>query len=399
MRRRIGNLFLGLVSCLAVLLAAELLLRLFGYQAALSQFYLTDPLLGWRLRPNAEGWQTEEGKQFVRINSAGYRDLEREIKKPKDVYRIAVLGDSFTQAMEVALAEAFPAVVEQELKHCEGLAGKTPEVLNFGVKGYGTGQELLSLKRDVWQYQPDFVVLAVFSENDVFDNHPELNHTDAELAPYFRLDKDGKLQLESVSDRSPWLSAVRSNTVWLKTHSHIGQLIDKFMRLTSATQGKRNQTRLIKKFGKNYGAVMIYRTPTLPELLEAWEVTEALLIEFSREVREKGAGFLLTTLSNPIQVEPNAERRNAFQRQIKSPDLFYPDRRIERLAIEQHIPHAILAPELQKLAESDNAYYHGFENMQLGNGHYNPLGHQRVGALLAEAICEEISRRPAAGIE
>lgn len=40
------------------------------------------------------------------------------------------------------------------------------------MPGYSTGQELLTLQDQAALYQPDIVVLAVYTANDVFDNHP-----------------------------------------------------------------------------------------------------------------------------------------------------------------------------------------------------------------------------------
>jgi hypothetical protein len=42
--------------------------------------------------------------------------------------------------------------------------------MNFGVDGYGTAQEFLTLTEDVWQFSPDIVVLAFFPGNDVRNN-------------------------------------------------------------------------------------------------------------------------------------------------------------------------------------------------------------------------------------
>lgn len=82
---------------------------------------------------------------LIRINSKGFRDLERETTNPADVFRIAVLGDSFAKAFQVPVDNTFWAVLEREINNsrCNALGGKTAEVLNLGVSGYGTAQELV----------------------------------------------------------------------------------------------------------------------------------------------------------------------------------------------------------------------------------------------------------------
>jgi hypothetical protein len=66
--------------------------------------------------------------------------------------------------------ETFCAVLERLLAADPGFAGKTVEVLNFGVAGFGTAQEWLTLKSDVLAFQPDRVILAMFTGNDISDN-------------------------------------------------------------------------------------------------------------------------------------------------------------------------------------------------------------------------------------
>ena len=43
------------------------------------------------------------------------------------------------------------------------------EVINFGVSEYGTTQ-YLTLKNHVWKYNPDLILLAFYSGNDISDN-------------------------------------------------------------------------------------------------------------------------------------------------------------------------------------------------------------------------------------
>ena len=94
---RIITPYLGLVvsGVLMALAIVEVFLRLSGLgHAGLYQF---DPDAGWSLRPNASLWQRQEGGGFVRVSSYGLRGPERPYRKPANTYRIAILGDSFTE--------------------------------------------------------------------------------------------------------------------------------------------------------------------------------------------------------------------------------------------------------------------------------------------------------------
>ena len=57
----------------------------------------------------------------------------------------------------------------------------------FGVSGYGTAQERsASSRRRVWPYfDPDVVLVATLTGNDIADNHPDLR-SGTDRAPFYR---------------------------------------------------------------------------------------------------------------------------------------------------------------------------------------------------------------------
>jgi hypothetical protein len=78
---------LFLLAALGVaLLGLELAVRASGYSAVF--WYRPDARLGWTLRPGARGWFIKEGRTFVRISDAGFRDRDHSLYKPDDVYRM-----------------------------------------------------------------------------------------------------------------------------------------------------------------------------------------------------------------------------------------------------------------------------------------------------------------------
>ncbi|GFO71481.1 hypothetical protein BJAS_P1025 [Bathymodiolus japonicus methanotrophic gill symbiont] len=169
-------------SVLVALLLAEASLALVGYSS--HSFHQSDSLLGSSLRANAEGVWKQEGNAVVKINSDGLRDVEHALEKPQDVFRIAVLGDSYMEAFQVDFERSFPRLLQQNLQHKGTLAGKKIEVINFGCAGYGTARELIMLQQHVWKYKPDLVLLAFLTANDVRDNSKALNKV--EYIPYLK---------------------------------------------------------------------------------------------------------------------------------------------------------------------------------------------------------------------
>src|ERR1700749_992120 len=173
-------------SVVVSLLIFEVFLRATGFTYPV--FYQPDEVRGYSLRPGMEGWYRKEGEAFIRINSDGLRDREHAKQKPPGVFRIAVVGDSYAEAFQVEQEKAFWSVLERRLQDCQALAGRKVEVINFGVSGYGTAQELLTLREKVWNYSPDLVLLAVTTNNDVLDNSRALKVTDE--IPYFVMSGD-----------------------------------------------------------------------------------------------------------------------------------------------------------------------------------------------------------------
>ncbi|PWT94006.1 MAG: hypothetical protein C5B55_03420 [Blastocatellia bacterium] len=104
------------------------------------------------------------------------------------------------------------------------------------------------------------------------------------------------------------------------------------------------------------------------------------------EVNAHGARFVVATLSKPEQVIPNAHQSSSFMSQIGVSTLFYPDERIKALGTKEGFEVITLAPEMQKYAQANKVFLHGFGS-NIGNGHWNENGHRVASDLLAESIC------------
>lgn len=121
------------------------------------------PGLSYELIPNAI---TEDG--FFKINSQGIRDTEYIIPKPKDVYRIIVLGDSVTFGTEYSNELTYTKLLEKKLNSNLNPEIKF-EVLNAGVCAYNVIQKFILLKHKLLDYQPDLVILQ-FINDDYYRN-------------------------------------------------------------------------------------------------------------------------------------------------------------------------------------------------------------------------------------
>jgi hypothetical protein len=180
-------------SIVLALLLAEGLLRAVGYREP--QFYEPHRQLGWVLRAGVEDWYTDEGRALVRANSAGMRDREHAVPKPAGVYRIVILGDSYSEAKQVPIDSTYWSFLPGSLARCGFQPEKRVEVLNFSAAGYGTAQELLLLRLVAARYRPDLVLLQFTGSNDIRNNSRALES--AKGRPFFVLDGDGTLRLDA----------------------------------------------------------------------------------------------------------------------------------------------------------------------------------------------------------
>jgi len=397
------KLLLLLLSTVLTLVVIEVGLRLLGRKYTGST-YTADPVLGWALRPGAGAWETEEGFAWSKINSFGYRDRERSLKKPGNDYRVAVVGDSYTEARQVDMGKGFTALTEADLNRSRCLGNSTVEVLNFGVPGYGTAQELLQLRERVWQFKPDMIVLQFHAGNDLYNNYRELNVSPPEQAPYFLL-KNGKLELDSSFNQgrayTPAYMKLKGTAADITNRSTLLLLIYKWMRTQAQSSAR---ARLADPQAKaespsdptapppEYQRFLSFLPPEIPSMVEAWRVTEALIGEFGQEVRDHHIPLLMMVVPTAHQLK-DPEAQAAYRAQYKIESLEYADDRIDRVASADGIPVLRLTRALMAETQRTGNKMTGFPNS--AEGHFNEYGHRVVARELANAICQVGSAKEA----
>lgn len=166
-----AKLALGLVSVLATLVFLELVLSaLFEPVLKVWQvqelFQLDDELI-YSLRPNSDRVAVnDEFTERASTNSVGLRDDPIRARSEFDE-RIVVLGDSMIFGHGVDDAESFPNQLEAVL----GEAHRNVDVINAGIKGYGTdgAYKLWTSRLAPLDLEPDLLIFAIY-HNDLYDN-------------------------------------------------------------------------------------------------------------------------------------------------------------------------------------------------------------------------------------
>ncbi len=114
-----------------------------------------DPDLRYELKP----YSTEWGEA---VNADGRRDFHYPREKAGNTFRVAVLGDSVTYGWACHLWNSHPKALEYFLNHFQKEKAVHFEAFNFGVRGYGTPEEVACLKNKALRIDPDLVILAYY---------------------------------------------------------------------------------------------------------------------------------------------------------------------------------------------------------------------------------------------
>lgn len=278
-----------------------------------------DPERGWRVKP---GFRSDE----VRTNALGARaDREVGLARTPGVRRIVLVGDSFTWGEDVSNPETFAHHLERRLERTE--------VVNLGVHGYGTDQQLLHLRGLGLRLRPDLVVLGLFEENV----HRNLLSFRDYAKPRFVLE-GGELRLVGVPVPSPRELRAREQAM---PASRFAALV---------ASGWRS---------------LVDRTVLRTPLAEREEValTLALVDEARRASEAAGARFLLMLI-------PGSDVESSLPL----------ERRIARWASDSGTDHLGLAERFAAMPAKRRA------RLYVPEGHWTPEGHAAVASLLVEHL-------------
>lgn len=115
-----------------------------------------DPGLGWALKA---GFRSDG----MNTNVHGQRGtVDWPVARTPGKKRLLIIGDSYTFGFKVRDEETYPSVLMS--RYLPGV-----EVINCGVPGYGTDQQVLQYEREGCSFRPDIVILGFYTR-DLFRN-------------------------------------------------------------------------------------------------------------------------------------------------------------------------------------------------------------------------------------
>ena len=293
----IRNLLLSILFLAVIFLGLEALLRTTHLFGARISWSIPDPVLGWRFAPSRDYWFLQENDHPVawRTNRFGWKDKDWSIDKPLGTFRIAVLGDSYVEALQIESEKNFLSLAEKEL-HAKGRPKF--ELMNFGRSAFTQTEELIVLREEVLRFSPDLVVLFFFPPNDI-DEVKKETALDP-IRPFFEDAGNGSLQLDTRFQNLRTYK-IKSLISPLKHHSALVSLLTErftlfqFRQRAKTKEGPHPRTSL-----PGYLSLATAHPDPQYELNYQWN--KRLITEMVFFLRRRGIRFLLISMDLPAYV-------------------------------------------------------------------------------------------------
>jgi hypothetical protein len=296
--------------------------------------------------------------------------------KPAGVCRVLLLGDSFTYGDGLEWDQTYGMVLENLLNEAAG--GPRFEVVNAGVPGYGTTQELSLLREIGFALEPDIVLLQILITNDIsddlvfLDKHQEA-YSEADVAPRIFRRRGGGWILrahQALRGRSTLYSNLwQTNPDYAILH-FLARL--RFLPNSRYPQLPPSADR------PWYLEALLREWP--PVMDEGWAICQENVREMWRECAERGIGFAaysVPSLSDVVDVQWAEDMavpglRGLYER---NKDV----RVVEEFLEAEGIPHPSLLGLLHARGQDEYLYY-------LFDGHFTPRGAEVAAEVLFEFL-------------
>lgn len=320
---------------------------------------------------------TEQNRIVVphQTNSFGLLGEEVALRKSKDTIRILVLGDSFTEALQVPANENYCQRLEEFLN--KRGAPVRYEVLNGGVSGFSPITMYQLFKKELSKLKPDLVIVQLFA-NDVFE--------DNKLRAMSLLDMEG-LPVKIRPYFSPQPSRLaRSNAFWedwrdwtIEHSRWMEALYVSFFKMQKNSSFHRQMTKKAEYsdgyqfFIINPGSELFYDEA----FREAtWNNTQKYLLALKKEVEDSSARFMMLYIPMELQLSLDSYGEHASLYSGKLND--HLNKRLADFSRAQQIPFL----DLLSLFEE-----HKTEGLYLSrDGHLTPRGHHVVADALLKSL-------------
>ncbi|MCE5212228.1 MAG: SGNH/GDSL hydrolase family protein [Deltaproteobacteria bacterium] len=202
----LANIALVVVSIIFTFLLLELVVFRFVLIAPdMPKLYFADGIV--KYIPNQKGIYRvqNEIKSKFNINANGWNSYHSIYNKEKilNKYRIAIIGDSYVEALQVD----FDSSLAEQLEKYLGI--ENSEVFRFGISGAPMSQYLHLLRNEVGKYRPDLVIILLAHNdfNESYDYAPGVY-----TSSFLKIKIDNGMGISEISPiklQTQWYSFIR----------------------------------------------------------------------------------------------------------------------------------------------------------------------------------------------
>ena len=323
------------------------------------------PEVGYAGRPNVAGVQSNEGVSRLKLNAQGFHDTDHSPVKKDDVFRVMVVGNSYSMAVQVDREDGYVARLGDELRACPALAGREVETINLGVDGYTIHQQFLTYRDYGLKLKPDFVLLQTNAFVVPGDLNPLQN-----LSPRLDRDAQGQLSVDYSYMNAPEFAKKASKAAILTQKasdaSRLVQYAIQYRRVTSQASPSHAAAPAPQEEAKTYEKYRQGRDLAFHELVNL--------------TRARNIGLAMTIIPAADSLsdkpfEPEPVRREWAE-----------------LASGVDAPFLDVEEEARAHVRATGFYLHGF-GAEAGSGHLNRHGNAFFAKALAGRLCGMIAQQ------
>jgi len=410
-------------ALIVVFAAAEVYLRCttcLGSKPTINP-YVAHPRLGWLGRPRAKICRsTPTSCARYRYNNLGFRGADHYFFKPQGTLRILVLGDSFVEGYQFPDGKLMTDHLQKIIT--ERLAAPV-EVINMGISGWGTAQQLLAYQQMGRKLNPDLVILVFSTCNDVINASETLTDLYKEklrhLKPYFTLENNRlelhrppKKLIREVNEKMPSHAQLSDKPMyeslegiwWFLGHTRVGYWLWTRWNRPSNLRVALDRMGLVtcnsELMHTTWGQHGYYRGVSLrfwiylqrpdPLWSDALKTELQIIERLSAMVKHNKSRFLLVSGANIEQVEPaiwNLTLRSQPVLREFNIDLELPEKTLKKMSDYHHIAYLSLLPAFRQAAAEGQSLF------LRGDGHWNEQGQKKA----AETIVAFFEQQPFIG--
>ncbi len=343
-----------------------------------------DPDLGFRARAyfrtdRAFHGDSDEGST---TNRFGFNDRDYPLTKQPGVFRILVVGDSFSWAG--GLNDNYTNLLENLFERRDG--SHKIDVVNTGYPGTHTGEQLAMLKKFGLQYNPDLVILGFFTGNDFIE--ADSNRKRIVLNKYF-FDIDRRREHRFLG----YPIVMRSRLLLFLRHKYNSYSLDRQSKKEGAAwAAATGQPAPVKNlpeatyYSVQKGKLEFLNKRTGAEKFEAnTKYVFESISEMNDLLKSRGIQFMVAILPDELQVNPNQFNSvtERFRLTKEDYDLDRPQNLLKSFLESKQIPFVDMLDRFRAEEKQHELYL-------FRNTHWNKAGN----VLAAEILFEHLGKQP-----